>query len=164
MVQTGLLCRGARLGEGTHRHKLAPSRSTPHPSRSSAAGWEQGEFTWALDFGIVGEAGAGRSQAGARQHLQPHFRGFSASRSWEMVEKSPNLAEASGTTQEKTASPLGSCFLHRSRSPSGSAVRGSGVREAGSSFRCIRGRTKHCCQCRGHQWGSQVNPEFPLKK
>lgn len=78
-VRVGFTLQDTSLGEGIHQYKLAPSHPTPHPSHSWAAGWEQGELTWApvSALGITGGAGAGRSQAGARWHSAcGHVLGF----------------------------------------------------------------------------------------
>lgn len=47
LARVGFALQDTSLGEGIHPYKLAPSHPTPHPSRSWAAGWEQGELTWA---------------------------------------------------------------------------------------------------------------------
>lgn len=116
-ARVGFALRDTRLGEGIRQYKLTPSRPTPHPSHSSAAEWEQGEFTRALGFGAEPWWWSwSQPQPGwcsAAWPPQPRFRGFSTSGGWEMVGKSLDLAEASGTTQKKTGCSLQGCFLCR---------------------------------------------------
>lgn len=126
-VRVGFAPWDTRLGEGICQQEFAPSHPAPYPFCSSAAGWEQGKFTWVLGFGAGHCWCWSQPQPGwcsAAWPLQPRFGGFSTSSGWAMVGNSPDLAGASGTMQKKTGGSPGSCFLRRRRSPSGSSVPG----------------------------------------